>query len=178
MLIGSWSIVFGQVTDSLPVNGFLPKSTSATPSPSLPGSHDATSASISLSCAGSMIIGRPETTRTTQVDTAWQTLSIAALSAAENFMSFGGRNTPWSLGSKPHCGPPTSPKPSEYGVSPTTTTPTSLPATGADASALKVTLGATWRMPSRIVVPGMVLPDSPCQVMVQPPAWLPMLLAL
>jgi hypothetical protein len=50
--------------------------------------------------------------------------------------------------------------------------PTSLPAVGAEASSLKVTWasGATWRMPSRMVLPGMVSPDRPCQATVQPPA--------
>jgi hypothetical protein len=53
--------------------------------------------------------------------------------------------------------------------------PTSLPAVGAEASSLKVTWasGATWRMPSRMVLPGMMSPDRPCQATVQPPAWLP-----
>jgi hypothetical protein len=46
-LIGSWSSDRGHVTGSLPVNERLPKSTSATPAPSLPGSQAATSASIS-----------------------------------------------------------------------------------------------------------------------------------
>ena len=37
---------------------------------------------------------------------------------------------------------------------------------------------ATWRMPFRMVLPGMMSPDRPCQATVQPPAWLPMSSAL
>ena len=61
-----------------------------------------------------------------------QTRSTAVRSAADSRMSFGGRGTPLSC----HSGPPTSPKPSAYGVSPTTTTPTSVFAIGAEAVAL------------------------------------------
>jgi hypothetical protein len=86
-----------------------PKSMSATPAPSLPGSQAATSPSIRLSCAGSIIRGRPETTTTTQRAAAAQTLSIAALSAVENCMSLTGRSTPWSPGSPDQRGPKTSP---------------------------------------------------------------------
>ena len=72
-----------------------------------------------------------------------------------------------------------SPKPSEYGVSPTTTTPSACFGTGADASGLNVTSPrVALRIPSRIVSPGMTFFEPPCQVSVQPPAWLPMLLAL
>ena len=67
---------------------------------------------------------------------AAQTLSTAALSAADSCMSLTGRSTPWSPGSNPHCGPLTSPKPSEYGVSPTTTMPVALCGIGAEASSL------------------------------------------
>ena len=80
-----------------------------------------------------MMSGRPETTTTTHFAASAQTLSTAALSAAESFMSFTGRGRPLSPGSKPHSGPPTSPNPSEYGVSPTTTMPVSLGGIGADA---------------------------------------------
>jgi hypothetical protein len=69
-----------------------------------------------------MFIGRPDTTRTTHFIAA-QTLSTAALSAVE-------KSAVWPL--------PMSPTPSAYGVSPTTTTPTSDPAVGADALAEKV----------------------------------------
>src|SRR3954471_18677868 len=102
--------------------------------PSLPGSQAATSESIFWSCAGSMIIGRPETTTTTQRLACAQTLSIAALSSAENIIVFGGRGTLLSPGSYAQSGPPTSPKPSEYGVSPTTTMPVALLGIGAEAS--------------------------------------------
>jgi hypothetical protein len=51
--------------------------------------------------------------------------------------------------------------------------------TGADASALNVTSPLEFsRIPSRMVVPGITLVEPPCQVSVQPPAWLPMLSAL
>src|SRR5258708_4555018 len=95
-------------TGSRPVNGALPNSVSATPSPSLPGSQDSTIASASP-WIDAMFIGRPDTTSTTHFIAA-QTLSAAALSAAL-------RSSVWPL--------PTSPTPSAYGVSPTTTTPTS-----------------------------------------------------
>ncbi len=57
--------------------------------------------------------------------------------------------------------------------------PTSWPVIGAEASSLNVTVasGATSRIPSRIVVPGMMSPDAPCHAIVHPPAWLPMLSA-
>ncbi|MFG3701675.1 hypothetical protein ACGF5C_27750 [Micromonospora sp. NPDC047620] len=42
----------------------------------------------------------------------------------------------WGTVHQPHSGPPTSPYPSAYGVSPTTTTPTSAPPVGAEASVL------------------------------------------
>ena len=64
------------------MNGRLPNSVSATPVPSLPGSHAATSPSICDSCAGSMISGRPETMTTTRFLASAQTVSIAALSAS------------------------------------------------------------------------------------------------
>ena len=51
-------------------------------------------------------------------------------------MSLTGRGTLLSPGSYAHCGPKTSPKPSEYGVSPTTTMPVAPLGTGAEASAL------------------------------------------
>lgn len=134
MLIGSWSTLRGQVTGSFPVKGCVPNSTSATPSPSEPGSQEATSASMFVSIAGGRIIGRPETTRTTH-RAAWaHTVFTAFASASESCMVLGGRSTPWSSGSKPHRGPPTSPNPSEYGVSPTTTIPVAWCGIGADAS--------------------------------------------
>ena len=83
MLIGSCATVRGQVTGSLPVKGRTPNSVSATPVPSLPGSQAATRPSISPSCWGSRISGRPETTTTTHLTVAAQTLSTAALSAAD-----------------------------------------------------------------------------------------------
>ena len=51
---------------------------------------------------------------------------------------------------------------------------------GAEASSLNVTLlrAVAASMPWRIVVPGITLVEPPCQVSVQPPAWLPMLSAL
>src|SRR5262249_2693946 len=154
-LIGSWSSVRGQDTGSLPVKGRAPNSVSATPAPSLPGSQAATIAVASSRWAGSRISGRPDTITMTHRCTAAHTLSTAALSAAESCMSLTGRGTPLSPGSYAHCGPKTSPKPSEYGVSPTTTIPVALPGIGADASWLYVTFPpASWRIPSRIVVPG------------------------
>ena len=68
---------------------------------------------------GAMFIGRPDTTSTMHF-TAAQTVSTAVLSAAD-------RSRVWPL--------PTSPTPSAYGVSPTTTTPTVALPIGADASA-------------------------------------------
>ena len=118
------------------MNGRLQNSVSATPVPSLPGSHAATSPSICDSCAGSMISGRPETMTTTHFLASAQTVSIAALSASGICIVWAGRSTPPSPGSKPQRGPPTSPKPSAYGVSPTTTTPTSRRPIGAEASLL------------------------------------------
>src|SRR4051794_11003672 len=155
MLIGSCATVRGQVTGSLPVNSRLPNSTSATPSPSLPGSQLATSASMLLSMLGGMIMGRPETTSTTHLAALAHTVFTAVRSASESFMVFGGRGTLLSPGSNAHCGPPTSPNPSAYGVSPTTTTPTAPRGTGLDASWLNVTVreDARW-IPWRIVAPG------------------------
>src|SRR4051812_3572579 len=118
-----------------------------------------------------MIIGRPETTTTTQRFAWAQTLSIAALSSAENIIVFGGGAWPLSPGSYAQRGPPTSPKPSEYGVSPTTTTPIALGLIAAEASFEYVTSPfACALIPSRMVVPGITLVDPPCQVSVQPPA--------
>src|ERR687892_2011557 len=170
MLIGSWAALAGQVWDRLPVNGCLPNSTSAMPSPCEPGSQDATSASMFASCSGVITCGRPDTTRTTHSRTASHTVSTTAASPGCSSRLFGSRSTPPSSGSKPQRGPPTSPNPSEYGVSPTTTIPTSASPTGAEASSLEVTCacGATWRMPSRIVLPGIrCWPDAPCQLSVQ-----------
>ena len=76
----------------------------------------------------------------TQRSTAAHTLSTAALSAADSCMSLTGRSRCCRRGRRPICGPTTSPKPSEYGVSPTTTIPTARRGIGAEASALKVTL--------------------------------------
>src|SRR6185437_3383935 len=118
-------------------------------------------------------------TTTMHLAAAAQTRSTAALSAAESCMSLTGRGTLWSPGSNAHRGPPTSPKPSEYGVSPTTTTPVASGGTGVEASALNVVVPPPLasRIPSRMVWPGITLVDPPCQVSVQPPAWLPMLSA-
>src|SRR3954451_11154371 len=124
MLIGSCATVRGQVTGSFPLNGFLPNSTSATPSPSLPGSQLATSASMFARMLCGMIMGRPDTTSTTHLAALAHTVFTAAASLSERCMVFGGRGTLLSPGSKAHNGPPTSPKPSAYVVSPTTTTPT------------------------------------------------------
>ncbi len=101
--------------------------------------------------------GRPETTSTTHFIAA-HTLCTAAVSAAVS-----SRSLPL----------PTSPTPSAYGVSPTTTTPTSYPDRDADASLEYVTCPPAFRMPWRIVVPSVMSPEEPCQVMVQPPVWLP-----
>ena len=133
MLIGSCASVRGQDTDSLPVNGRVPNSVSATPAPSLPGSQAATIASASVRRAGSRMSGRPDTITMTHRFAAAQTLSTAAWSAAESCMSLTGR-TPLSPGSYAHWGPKTSPNPSAYGVSPTTTMPVALCAIGAEAS--------------------------------------------
>src|SRR6476659_9506461 len=122
------------------------------------------------SIADGMIIGRPDTTTTTHFAACAHTVFTAAVSASDSCMVLAGRSTPWSPGSKPHCGPPTSPKPSEYGVSPTTTMPTAFDGTGADASWLNVTLSCSDLMPCRIVCPGITLVEPPCQVSVQPPA--------
>ena len=46
------------------------------------------------------------------------------------------------------------------------------------SSALNVAVGTTCLIPSRIVVPVVVAPEPPCQVMLQPPIWLPRSLAL
>ena len=64
-------------------------------------------------------------------------------------------------------GPPTSPKYSAYGVSPTTTTPMAPRGTGA------MRPRSARRIPARIVVPGITFADEPCQFSVQPPAWSP-----
>src|SRR4051794_39179037 len=136
MLIGSWAALAGQVTGSLPVNGRRPNSTSATPAPSEPGSQEATSASIDRSRLAPITCGRPETTSTTHLATAAQTRSTVAASPGCRSSDLASRGTPLSAGSNPQRGPPTSPKPSAYGVSPTTTTATSLPAVGALPSAL------------------------------------------
>src|SRR5262245_15455623 len=132
MLIGTCASVRGQVIGNLPVKGRSPKSTSATPAPSRPGNHAATSASILLSWSVSTC-GRPDTTTTTQVGIASQTVSMTALSPGCRDSDFSSN---WAGEQNPHSGPPTSPNPSEYGVSPTTTTPTSASVIGADASAL------------------------------------------
>src|SRR5665647_2682785 len=105
MLIGSCARVRGQVTGSFPLKGTFPKRVSATPAPSLPGSQAATSPSISDSCLGSKINGRPETTTTTHFAAAEQTVSTAALSVAESCMSLTGRGIPWSAGSQGQLGP-------------------------------------------------------------------------
>src|SRR5256885_465725 len=62
--MGSWLALLGHVTGSVPVGFQSPKSTSATPRPSVPGSQAATSASQSPSWAA-MSRGRPETRTTT-----------------------------------------------------------------------------------------------------------------
>ncbi len=74
------------------MNGFFPNSTSATPIPSLPGSHEATSASICTPSSGGMIIGRPETTRTVHDSALEQTRRIASWSASLSSIVFFG---PW-----------------------------------------------------------------------------------
>src|SRR5262249_14318992 len=106
-LIGSCASDFAHVTGSRPVNGLSPNSVSATPAPSVPGSHEATSALPGSSRES--YIGRPETTRIAHF-IAPHTRSIAVRSAPE---------------SASVCPLPTSPTPSAYGVSPTTTTPAS-----------------------------------------------------
>jgi hypothetical protein len=119
-----------------------------------------TSASIRASRSATSI-GRPATTSTTH-SIAPHTRSIAVRSAADSDRS-----------ARPL---PTSPTPSALGVSPTTTTPTSQPLVGADAVREYVNdaSGATSRIPSRIdVAPSVISPEPPCQVIVQPPAWLP-----
>src|SRR5262245_53196809 len=170
MLIGSWSRVFGQDTGSCPPYGARPNSVSDTPSPSLPGSHASTIESAESRTFWGRISGRPDTITTTHRLACEQTVSIACWSLSEICMSLTGRGCPLSPGSKAHCGPNTSPKPSEYGVSPTTTTPTSFLPTGSEASSLHVTfwVPASWRIPSRMVVPGITLVEPPCQVSVQP----------
>src|ERR1700755_2013618 len=161
--IGNCAIDFGQVVGSRPVYGVSPKSVSATPSPSVPGSHDATSAPISPSLSPTSC-GRPETTRTAHF-IAPQTRSIAVRSAALRLRS-----------ARPL---PMSPTPSAYGVSPTTTTPTSAPAIEAEGSLEDVTLASLPLIADRIdVAPVVVVPEPPCQVIVRPPAWLPMSSAL
>ena len=100
------------------MNGCVPNRTSATPAPSVPGSHEATSASIAPSWSVTSC-GRPDTTSTAH-GSAPQTVSIAVRSAALR------------LSDLPLL--PTSPCPSAYGVSPTTTTPTCASPTGAEAS--------------------------------------------
>jgi hypothetical protein len=122
-LIGSCASDFGHVCGRRPVNGVSPKSTSATPSPSLPGSQEATSAGIS-GIRSEMIIGRPATTSTTHF-IAPQTLSTAAASPSDRVI-FCALEPVME----------TSPAPSAYGVSPTTTIPTSDPVMSADASLL------------------------------------------
>src|SRR5690348_15537948 len=117
--MGSWLSASAQVSGSRPVNGLLPNSTSATPSPSVPGSHEATTPAAS----GTTPVrssGRPDTVMTTHGSAA-QTLSTAERSAMDSCIV-------WPL--------PTSPTPSAYGVSPTTTTPTPYPLIGAEASLL------------------------------------------
>jgi hypothetical protein len=83
-----------------------------------------------------MMSGRPETTTTAHFRVAAQTLSTAALSAVESCMSLTGRGIPLSPGSLDQRGPKTSPKPSAYGVSPTTTMPTEFRRIGNEASSL------------------------------------------
>ena len=99
MLIGSWASVRGQDTGSLPVNGRAPNSVvghAGALAARQPGRDDRVD---SFRWAGSRISGRPDTTTMTHRFAAAQTLSTAALSAAESCMSLTGRGTPWSPGS-------------------------------------------------------------------------------
>ena len=63
-LIGSCVAEAGQETGSLPVGATLPNSTSATPAPSLPGSHAASNA-LTQGRTPEMSSGRPETSTAT-----------------------------------------------------------------------------------------------------------------
>ena len=68
--------------------------------------------------------------------------------------------------------PGRSPWPSAYGVSPMTAIATRYELSIPLPSRLYVTVApvpTVLRMPCRMVVPGMVFPDAPCQEMVHPP---------
>src|ERR671915_48682 len=108
-----------------------------------------------------MSSGRPDTSSTTTGTPETRSVLIVLRSAESRPMAPG--RSPW---------------PSAYGVSPTTATATRYELSMPLPFWLKVTVvdePTVLRMPCRIDVPGVVLPDPPCQEMVQPPLWLPML---
>mmetsp|Transcript_49442 Transcript_49442/g.160232 ORF Transcript_49442/g.160232 Transcript_49442/m.160232 type:complete len:366 (+) Transcript_49442:122-1219(+) len=163
----AWSIACGHEKESRPVAGALPKSTSATPSPSVPGSHATRMAATRERSGGGRRSGRPATSSSTTAHPASARATAARTSAG------GSRSSS------------TSPNPSAYGASPVTTTATgreAAPAEGAcrpAAPALKsLAPGWTARMASAMVVPVVkALPSQPCHSSDQPPHWRPRLSA-
>jgi hypothetical protein len=147
------------VPGARPVNGFAPNSTSATPPPSDPGSHDDQRVDPRQPVGDQH---RPPG------DDEHDALHRAAHAVDRGPVGGGQRQVGAAVADVA--------TPSALGVSPTTTTPTSQPLVGADAVREYVidASGATSRIPSRIdVAPSVISPEPPCQVIVQPPAWLP-----
>ncbi|WVZ60557.1 hypothetical protein U9M48_010563 [Paspalum notatum var. saurae] len=177
--MGSWSTDRNHVRDSFP----SPNSTSATPCPSVPGSHAATNASMSPRY-GSTTSGRPEMSTTTHLvtlHTDWITLGPGAgivrfrLSpnsylSASTVLSGLSEYTTCVLGSTVALIP-------ERIV-----VPVPFHRIRSYRELLFYCLRITSPRPSRwkrrrhspMVL---LLPLSPCQVMVQPPHWLPKLSA-
>mmetsp|Transcript_29091 Transcript_29091/g.65889 ORF Transcript_29091/g.65889 Transcript_29091/m.65889 type:complete len:212 (+) Transcript_29091:377-1012(+) len=168
-----WLLSRGHEKESLPLAGAAPKSTSATPDPSVPGSHAATRASIMASSGGGMQRGRPQTATTTtrREASARRRMRLASLE----------QRVRWRM----HR----SPAPSAYGASPTTTTATRSASLTDGISErvllLRVLLLPAWLpmsslpgqaalMPCHIVSPVVaLLPRNPCHSMLQPPHCIP-----
>src|SRR5690606_34085042 len=137
----------GQLIGNRPRGSTLPNSTSPTPSPSLPGSHAATTALAQVSTPPRSS-GRPDTTTTTvATPDAWSWSSTAA-------------SSPVSVGLVP-----TSPSYSAYGFSPTTAIATSNPWSTSAASGEWTILPVSpisSSIPARIDVPPGIGPVTPC----------------
>ena len=114
-LIGIWAMLRGQVNESLPVGLWSPKSTSATPWPSVPGSQAATIASAVSTARRGSAAGRTRPRPPPERPPSSRRSRPRSSSASERSAR--------------------SPKNSAYGASPTTTTPTSAPAAPAPSLA-------------------------------------------
>ena len=109
-----------------------------------------------------------------------QTLSTAALSATLSFIVCGGRSTPFVAGVEaPLRAADVAEALGVRRLADHHDAVVAAPDRRRGVLAVgHVAARERCSIPSRIVVPGITLVEPPCQVSVQPPAWLPMLSAL